>query len=169
MPFIEVMPIVDPRMRGLCRKEYPNHKKGCPNWNKKAGCPPGIPLINEVIDLTKPVYAIYNVFDLAGHINKMKLAHPQWTWRQLVNCLYWQPKARKRLKYQINVALHNIVTNNYDPRLMLIGNPEAHGVNLTETMKNAGIELEWPPKTKTYQIVLAGSRIEPLMAQRVMI
>ena len=37
--------------------------------------------------------------------------------------------------------------------------PEAQGVNLTETMKNAGIELEWPPENVAYQIVLVGTRV----------
>lgn len=36
--------------------------------------------------------------------------------------------------------------------------PEGSGVNITETMKNVGINLEWPPKNYTYQIVLAGIR-----------
>lgn len=35
--------------------------------------------------------------------------------------------------------------------------PEAHGVNLTETMRSAGIVLEWPPDRLAYQIVLAGT------------
>jgi len=34
--------------------------------------------------------------------------------------------------------------------------PEAMGVNVTETMKRVGIELEWPPVNVAYQIALAG-------------
>jgi hypothetical protein len=34
--------------------------------------------------------------------------------------------------------------------------PEAMGVVVTETMANVGIKLEWPPKTVTYQVALAG-------------
>ena len=34
--------------------------------------------------------------------------------------------------------------------------PEGAGVNITETMKNAGIILEWPPVNYTYQVALAG-------------
>jgi hypothetical protein len=30
------------------------------------------------------------------------------------------------------------------------------GVNVTATMDNAGIMLEWPPKNVAYQIALAG-------------
>jgi hypothetical protein len=41
--------------------------------------------------------------------------------------------------------------------------PEAHGLNVTATMKSIGIELEWPPKTVTYQIALAsvGEKVKP--------
>ena len=42
---------------------------------------------------------------------------------------------------------------------MVLYCPEAMGVNVTETMKNVGIILEWPPETVTYQIVIAGSRL----------
>ena len=41
-------------------------------------------------------------------------------------------------------------------------NPEALGVNVTEMMKQAGIELEWnyhedhDPKRKTYRVSIAG-------------
>lgn len=38
--------------------------------------------------------------------------------------------------------------------------PEAMGVNLTETMRGIGIELEWPPRQIARQIVVAGTRKE---------
>ncbi len=34
--------------------------------------------------------------------------------------------------------------------------PEAMGVNVTETMKRVGIELEWPPVNVAYQIAMGG-------------
>jgi hypothetical protein len=42
----------------------------------------------------------------------------------------------------------------------VVNNPEAQGVNLTETMKNVGIILEWPPEKLAYQIVLSGIKKE---------
>ena len=151
MPWAEVNVAVDHSVRALCAKPYPNHRKGCPNLNKKAGCPPQAQFIENVLDLSKTVYAVWNRFDLAEHRERMRAAHPQWSRRQLDCCLYWQPKARKQLR----VYLHEFLQNHRG--LKVIGCPEACGVNITETMKSAGRILEWPPENWTYQIVLIGT------------
>lgn len=39
----------------------------------------------------------------------------------------------------------------------VVHTPEANGVNLTETMRSAGITLQWPTDQVAYQIVLAGN------------
>jgi len=148
--YIQVHPVVDQSVIALCKHEYPLHKKGCPNFGKKKGCPPGTRMLYQILDLSKEVYAIYNIFDYQGHADRMMEKHPGWSDRQARCVLYWQPKARKALKEKI--ALFQELTDEY----AIIQSPEAHGVNVTETMKKAGIELEWPPKTVAYQIVLAG-------------
>ena len=151
--FIQVDPVIDVGMRKCCLLPYPNHVKGCPNWGKRDICPPKAPLLSESLDLTAPVYAIYNIFDFKGHVEKIRDKHPQWTERQLKCCLYWQPKARKQLKEKIRKFMEIFRD------LTIIINPEAQGVNLTATMKKVGIILEWPPENVTYQIVLAGEKI----------
>jgi hypothetical protein len=45
------------------------------------------------------------------------------------------------------------------PEMLVLDTPEAAGVNITATMKSIGIDLEWPPKTVTYQVVVAGSPV----------
>lgn len=147
--------MVDRAMRGLCSRRYPNHPRGCPNFNKKAGCPPSAPMVGDVIDLDQDVYAIWNVFPIGEHMARMKQKHPNWTERQLANCLYWQPKARKQLRGVIWEFLRSAEN---PLQWKIIGCPEAQGVNLTETMASIGIELEWPPRAVSYQIVLAGMR-----------
>ncbi len=146
--------IIDQSMRGLCKKAYPNHKNGCPNFNKREDCPPKVPLIWQVLNLEKPVYAIWNVFDFSGHTFRMREKHPEWTERQVDCCLYWQGTARKQLKTEIETfsrlkGAHTILTT-----------PEACGINITETMKSIGINLEWPPKTVTYQVAIAGKSVD---------
>lgn len=96
----QVTPVVDLSLLGLCRRAYHGHPKGCPNWDKKGDCPPRTRPLGEVIDLNQPVYAIWNVFDLQAHVEKMSDRHPEWSWRQLVNCLYWQGTARKHLRQE---------------------------------------------------------------------
>lgn len=152
--YIEVKPIIDLSVRELCKEPYYNHKSGCPNFGKRADCPPLCPTVDKVIDLNKTVYAVYNKFNIEEHINKMREKHPDWTEYQLKCVLYWQGGARKQLKNNIIEFLKQF------PYLRIVKNPEASGVNLTETMKNSGIILDWPPKKYAYQIVLAGERLK---------
>lgn len=158
MPWKEVIPVVEPSVRKLCVREYHGHRRGCPNFNKKAGCPPSVSLIGETIDLTEEVFAIWNVYPFGEHVAKMKKKHPEWSQRQLECCLYWQGTARKQLKGIIEDFFMSFIPlgrENYVP-MCIVKCPEAQGVNLTETMKTIGVELEWPPKEHACQIVLAG-------------
>lgn len=147
---IEVRPVIMGR-HDLCLRPYPNHKNGCPNYGTKKGCPPGVPMFDSFYDLSKSIYAIYNVFDFKGHVDRMKVKHPNWSKRQLDCCLYWQNTARKKLKEKINEFIFLA-----DERYVVNTVPEAMGVNVTETMKKIGIELEWPPGNVAYQIAMAG-------------
>ncbi|OQB78726.1 MAG: hypothetical protein BWX88_05091 [Planctomycetes bacterium ADurb.Bin126] len=156
MPSIAVTVCVDHAVRKLCWKPYPGHPHGCPNFAQKRGCPPAAPLIETILDLTKPVVAIYNVFDLGAHRERMRAKHPDWTRRQLDCCLYWQPGARKALRAEVAAWITEQPLG-MSGRFQIVATPEATGVNLTETMRSAGIVLEWPPNDFAYQIVLAGT------------
>lgn len=146
--------VIEHSVRNLCVKPYPGHKHGCPNFGKRVICPPNAPLIEDILDLTKPTYIIFNKFDLGAHIHNMQIKHPDWSYRQLVCCLYWQGTARKQLKEKVKQALKE------SPGLYVLYCPEACGVNITATMKNLGIDLEWPPKQYTYQVAILGERNE---------
>jgi len=151
MPWQEVTPVMQVAVRKLCFRAYPNHPKGCPNYNKKKGCPPSAPLLPETIDLSETVFAIWNVFPFGEHVQKMKDKHPEWSQRQLECCLYWQGTARKQLRAECRRFVEEMGKG-----WLMSSCPEAQGVNLTDTMRSIGIELEWPPVTVAYQIVLAG-------------
>ena len=175
MPLIKIIPVYDHKFRGMCRLPYTGHKNGCPNFSKNSRCPPQAPYLEDYLDLSDDIWAIYNIYDLAAHVEKMKIKHPKWSERQLYNCLYWQPSARKSLREEINRfwATEFILqeSNNYSvfgvplvysksskaiKEIVIADTPEAMGANITETMKAVGIVLEWPPKTVAYQVVLAG-------------
>jgi hypothetical protein len=147
---IQVKPVIDYSVRNLCFKPYPRHPKGCPNFGKRDTCPPKALYYDKVYDLTKHVYAIYNVFDFKEHVDKMKSKHPLWSENQLRCVLYWQGSARKSLKNKILEFLKE--NREYQVETC----PEAMGVNVTETMKNVGIILEWFPENVAYQVALAG-------------
>jgi hypothetical protein len=157
MPHANVQPVIDYSVRGLCAKPYPRHPKGCPNHGRRETCPPAAPLFDVVYDLSRPVIAVWNVFDLEAHVAKMRAKHPGWSQAQLVNCLYWQGTARKQLRYMVSDAMVHARVHGGSG---VTGEtcPEAMGVNVTATMRLLGVDLEWPPVTKTVQVALLGWR-----------
>lgn len=144
--------VFDPSMRNLCRRPYPGHPKGCPNWGRRETCPPKAPLLWNIISRSTPVWVVWNVFPFGEHVDAMHATHPDWSPRQLRCCLYWQGKARKQLREQV-AAFRRKVTL-LKCRILYV--PEASGVDVTSTMALIGEFLEWPPETKTYQVALAG-------------
>lgn len=118
-----------------CLRQYPGHPKGCPNYNKKDGCPPNASFITEIMDLKKPVYIAFSEFNLSEHVERMRSKHPTWTDRQLKNVLYWQNTSRSQMR-RARIAR---VRNGAD--LILIC-PEAHGVNVYATCFCSGLRLQ---------------------------
>lgn len=154
---IRVIPVIDYSVRELCVNPYHLHPKGCPNVGKCDRCPPAAPLFDQVFDLTQPFYAVVNEFDLAGHVQRLK-ATPKKDGSTRsdaeANCvLYWQPKARKQLEAKIVNLCCGILSDYSAERC-----PEAMGINITETLANAGIVLEWPPRKVARQVALLGIR-----------
>jgi predicted metal-binding protein len=147
---------LDKTVRRLCREPYPGHPKGCPNWNKKAGCPPQAPFLYNVIDRYQPIYVVWNRFDLGAHVARLKKAHPKWSPRQLTCCLYWQGTARKELRQKVLDEIADLDLCAYSRSVEILYCPEACGLNVTATMKNIGIDLEWPPKRYAFQVALIG-------------
>ena len=137
----------------LCTRPYPDHPKGCPNFGKKSGCPPHAPNLWDIIQLGKPVWAIWNVFPLLHHVIRMRRHHPDWSDRQLRNPRHWQGTARKRLRKRIELF------RSHHAGLVVLDCPEAHGVLVTDMMLGLGIELKWPPEAVTYQVAVAGAPV----------
>jgi predicted metal-binding protein len=144
-----VQVVIDPAVRGLCCRPYDLHPLGCPNYGKRETCPPKARLYGEVYDLTS-VYVVVTKFDLAAHVARMRASHPDWSDRQLRCVLYWQNGARKRLSCRIAEILKRL--HGYRAETC----PEAMGVNVTETLRTVGVELEWPPIRIVRQVALLG-------------
>lgn len=152
-PLVEVVPVLDDKIRELCTKPYPLHPKGCPNFGKRNTCPPKAPFYSEVYNLFKPTYAVINEFDIAGHVARMRRLHPDWSDRQLRCVLYWQGTARKQLTVMVAEAMSDPRCCGYVPT----ASPEAMGVDVTRTLLAAGVRLEWPPRKVARQVVLLGA------------
>ena len=151
-----VKPMIDYSVRNLCFKEYPNHKKGCPNFGNRFMCPPTAPLIKDFFNLDKRIMAVVIHFNLELHRQKMLALHPKWSKRQTDCCLYWQGTVRKQLKKEIAYNLTRSPLFDSE-KLIATDCPEAMGVDVTATMKNAGIILEWPPEKIVRKIAFIGT------------
>jgi len=133
-------------------KPYPRHRKGCPNYNKRASCPPQRKKIKDIIRTDLTTYIIWTTFNFKAHVDKMRRKHPKWSQRQLECCLYWQNTARKNLEKEITRFQDTIWKTGFT----IVKIPEACGVNVTATMARIGWHLEWPPVNITYQVAVAG-------------
>jgi len=126
--------------RSMCIRPYHNHPKGCPNFGKKEGCPPNIPMFDQVYDINKPIYLIINEFNLLEHVNNMKKTHPDWSNYQLYNSRYWQGKSisvNKKVSYAWINEHSNLVLTNW---------VENMGVDLVKTLKQSDIDLVFKEK-----------------------
>lgn len=146
---VQVHPIVEARVQTLCGRPYPRHPRGCPNYGTKLGCPPRMSTFGTLYDLVAPVFAVVTEFDLASHIRRMRSVHPEWSDAQCRCLLYWQGKARAGLRREVLSFLEQ------HPGYQVEATPEALGVDVTRTLMDAGIFLEWPPRDVVRQVALA--------------
>lgn len=148
--------IIDYSVRDLCYRPYPNHPKGCPNYGKRGFCPPKCPQIEDWFDILEGFWVVWIIFDFATHRRNMRRKHPDWSQRQIDCCLYWQGTANKMLREEVADMEYYLEGRGGDWHVTFC--PEAMGVNVTATMKNLGVKLEWPPETVVYKVAIIGVR-----------
>lgn len=129
---------------------YPRHPKGCPNYGKRASCPPAAPLVHEAFEIDRPLWLVAVMYDLGGHRARMRNKHPDWTEAQVNCCLYWQGVARKQLRDECSLF-------RFEHRGFWVTDcPEAMGVQVIRTARRAGIPVEPRPTDKVWKIALLG-------------
>ena len=134
-----------------CAFRYPGHPKGCPNLYGR--CARRAPYIDDVLDVNRPMWLVFSEFDLAAHVEKMRVKHPDWTERQLRNVLYWQRVSKKQARNR-GGAWAQLVGADY---VCTLG--EAAGVNLFATARISGLKLEKIRRLKVCRhIVIVGWR-----------
>jgi hypothetical protein len=135
----------------LCRLPYSWHSRGCPNYGVKGGCPPHTKPFEYRFEPEARVVAVR--FPIAEYARLRKLEHPDWTSGQLRNLRHWQGHLRSCLReYLSSVELSR------QDRILLT--PEGMCVNVFETCKRAGLELEWPPVNYVCCVALIAKRSE---------
>lgn len=134
-----------------CVLPYPNHKGGCPNYNKNELCPPNTKLLN--LKKYSQFKLIYVIFDFNSYKEWRKEQNPQWSDKQISCVLYWQGSVKKYLKEYI------IKNMNGNPYILGCGSGfkingkeypsmEAVGIDVFTTLKNNDIDFEIKPINK---------------------
>lgn len=144
---------INMKAREWCKLPYPGHPKGCPNYGdpKHEGvCPPSAPLIHEFINTKLPIFLIVEEFNLALHVQKYKINHPNCTDKQAKCVLYWQNSVRSKLRKQCEIFRH------LHPDFIITLCPEAMGVNVIATAQIAKVPIKVKPEDIVYKIALAG-------------
>ena len=134
---VEIFNLISSEKTGQwCKIPYPNHKNGCPNYDKKYYCPPHAVKLVDILDMSRPLYIVHSEFDLGRHVKRMKSKHPEWTDRQCRCVLYWQGTSRKQLRERVRIAQHITGCN------IISYCPEGQGINLYATCLKNGLKLE---------------------------
>jgi len=144
-----VEPVIDYRARDWCKLPYPDHPHGCPNYGRRASCPPRAPRVDDYFDLSQPVWLVAVEFDLQGHVDRMKRLHPGWSDRQARCVLYWQAGVNKELETLVRYLGENA-------GLCYTLCPEAMGVQVIKTANQVQIPVRPRPTSSVYKIALMG-------------
>ncbi len=143
--------IINHDARKWCALPYPDHPKGCPNYNKKAICPPQVSYIEEWLAGTGELRFVCVSFNLKEHADRMLRLHPNWSQRQARCLLYWQPRVNKELISLVSTFVH-------ENGLKITYCPEAMGVDVIKTAQSVGIPIEAPPTDIVHKIALLATR-----------
>ena len=149
-----------------CTLPYPNHKKGCPNFNKNPLCPPNAKIMENILENYRFFYLILAYFDIFKYTNHMMHKHPNWSERKARCVLYWQKSVKKLMREYIkNIYLKNPSCNFYlfssgaGEKIPLnkqdeIYSMEAAGINVIQTLINNNIKVEVKLKKKVILVNL---------------
>lgn len=171
--------IFDPRVQTFCVS--PSFQ--CPYFDHSWSCPPVAPYLEEEISKYKRFFLIYTIFDLKKYITEEKVKHPKRNVSFIRNKFYMKNLLRDDLEKEVFNFLEEY-DNPKDEKLILwdgtcrichneedlkctydSGNPcrypnirrysmEAVGIDVTRTVKNLSLDVEWPPINYAYRFGL---------------
>ncbi|MFW9902367.1 MAG: DUF2284 domain-containing protein [Candidatus Thorarchaeota archaeon] len=182
MPFLEIKSvdiIFDPKVQTYCIN--PNFK--CPNYGHSWTCPPEAPYLQEEVSSYNKFFLIYVKYDLSKYINEEKAKNPKRSAKKIRNAFFMKNLLRDNLEQEIlNFFKESQII--YEEKLILwdgfcrlcsnevdngctydAGSPcrypdkkrysmEAIGIDVTQTVRNLGFDIEWPPNDFIYRFGL---------------
>lgn len=134
--------------KSWCVKPYPNHPKGCPNFNNKIGCPPHFYMYDDLFDMKMDSYVVVTKHNLKDHFEYVKNSNPNFKVTQTRNILYWQDTVRKLNEIEVLKFIKDNIVATTDG--------ESLGVDIILTLKQIGIDLKfsYPIDEEVYRVAL---------------
>ena len=182
MPFLKIKLediIFDPEVQTYCVS--PNYK--CHSYGHSWACPPEAPYLEEAVSKFNEFFLIYYELDLNEYLANEKDKNPNLSEETIKNMLYTGKILRNKLEKEIYTFLENY-QEKFEEKLVLwdgfcrvcfykidngctydSGEPcrypdkkrysiEAVGMNVTNTVRNLNINIEWPPINYVYRFGL---------------
>ena len=135
--------------RCMCIRPYKNHPEGCPNFGKKPGCPPNVPMYDQIFDKKTEKFAIVTKYNLAEYYRQRRERRPDLAEGQIRNSRCWQPTTKKENDIAIGEFFQeNPEMSNYVATRFL----ECMGVDVIGTMRNVGLKLTFPVEDIVYRV-----------------
>lgn len=142
--------VIDMQAREWCKLPYHGHPRGCPNFGRRAICPPQAPLVTDFLNLEKDTWLMVAAYELRAHMDRLASLYPHWSDLQLRNPLYWQGSVNSYLR----MLCENFTEKHSNVIFTLI--PEAMGVHVFDTALRFGLPLEKQPKKIVFKVALLG-------------
>jgi len=182
MPFIKLDVkdvIFDPKVQTYCVS--PSYK--CPSYGHSWTCPPEAPYFESEVAKFKECYLIYYELNLSDYVKNEKAKYPEKSETAIKNTVYTNKLLHNKLESEILDFLDKY-QEHYEEKLILwdghcricsnkvdkgctydSGKPcrypdkrkysmEAVGVDVTTTVSNLNLNIQWPPKDFLYRFGL---------------
>ena len=170
----------DPAVQRMCV----THKFSCPNYGHSWACPPEAPYMKEELSKYRVFYLVYFGVNLDDYVKTQRKKHPRWSEEVIRNSVFSSKLLQEGYERELTKFLDSYKEPYSEKRVFWSGgscdlckNPkdggcthdagrpcrypdqihysmEAVGILMSDTVKIAGIEIEWPPVHWTYRIGL---------------
>ena len=181
MPAIEINKediIFDPQVQTYCN----NPKFKCPNYGHSWACPPIAPFLEKEVSQLNKFFLIYYKYDLRKHVNDVKSKNPDISEEKIRNDFYRKEFTRDHVEDEIQDFIRNYTELykeifilwdgycrvcikegkqcTYDSEIpcrypeQIRYSMEAVGIDVSKTVSQINLDIEWPPINYAYRFGL---------------
>ncbi|MFO8017631.1 MAG: DUF2284 domain-containing protein [Promethearchaeia archaeon] len=160
-----------------------NSEFTCPHYGHSWACPPEAPYLEEDVSKYSKYLLVYVKFNLEEYIEKIRAKHSNRKKSHIITSIYRKELVRSQFAEEMRECISHLSSEFGDILVLWDGycklceerlnkpctyddgeacrfpedirySMEAVGINVSETAKNVGIHVEWPPKTYLYRFGL---------------